>query len=75
MNKRSISQSRTDNQASEPNEILKQLANYYKVPTSLVINHLYEKFNYSYADVAKILHISYQRVQQIYPKPKKEGSK
>lgn len=70
---KSIPQSRTVSKLVDFNEGLKQLATYYKNPTRLLVYHLYEKYDYSYRQVADILEMSPQAVFDKFPK--KEGSK
>ena len=70
MSKPIISQSREEDQILAPNEVLKRLSRFYKIPADKVIQHLYSKFNYTYTDVAKILGTSRQDIEQKYPKNK-----
>ena len=75
--KKSIPQSRTGSQqerANELNQILKRLSDFYKIPTTKIVNHLYEKFNYGYRDVSKILGVHEQTVKDLYPKNKEVSS-
>ena len=72
MNKQSISQFARQSQRNDFNEILIALADFYDKSTKKIIYHLYEKFNYSYADIGKILGISRQTIRTKYPKPEKE---
>lgn len=49
-------------------DLQKHIARYTDARAKKLVYHLYEKYNYSYEDVANILSVSRQFIHQIYPK-------
>lgn len=55
----------------EWSDITRQISNFYSSQTRALVHHLYEK-GYSYQQVADILGVSRQAVNDAYPKEKHE---